>query len=45
MMALDPNLAHIMNQPIVLNIFKIINIVLVSHVICHVAILLKMVNY
>ena len=38
--ALNQNLAHIKNSS-----FGSINIVLISHVICHVTILLKIVNY
>ena len=43
MMALNQNLAHIKNSSSLT--FSTINIALISHVICHVTILLKTVNY
>ena len=43
MVALDQNLAHMKKSSSLT--FESINIVLISHVICHVTILLKIVNY
>ena len=43
MMVLNQNLAHIKNSSSLT--FSTINIALISHVICHVTILLKIVNY
>ena len=43
MMVLNQNLAHIKNSSSL--IFQSLNIVVISHVICHVTISLKIVNY